>query len=67
VLERYGVSGIGQAGRELVLEKKGGRVAARLLYRLGDRLARERFNLCQMKSSQFGKSQDSGPAFIDMP
>jgi hypothetical protein len=67
VLERYGVSGIGQAGRELTLEKKKSRVAIRFLHRLRDRLARERFNRWQMKSSPFGKSHDSGPAFIDIP
>ena len=67
VLERYGVSGIGHAGRELELEKKGTRVAIRFLYRLRDRLARERFNRWQMKPSPFGKAPDSGPAFIDLP
>lgn len=67
VLERYGVSGIGQAGRELALEKKASRVAIRFLYRLRDRLARERFNRWQMKSSPFGEAHDSGPAFIDIP
>ena len=67
VLERYGDSGIGHAGRELALEQKGSRVAIRFLYRLRDRLARERFNRWQMKSSPFGEAPDSGPAFIDIP
>jgi glycosyl transferase family 25 len=67
VLERYGVSGIGQAGRELELEKKGSRVALRFFYQIKDRLARERFNRWQMKPSPFGKTTDSGPAFIDIP
>lgn len=67
VLERYGVSAIGHAGRELALEKKGSRVATRLLYRLRDRLAREWFNQWQMRSSPFGKAHDSGPAYIDIP
>jgi glycosyl transferase, family 25 len=67
VLERYGVSGIGHAGRELVLEKSGSRVAIRFLYRLRDRLARERFNRWRMKPFPFGKAPDTGPAFIDIP
>ena len=67
VLERYGVSSIGQAERELALEKKASRVAIRFLHRLRDRLAREWFNRWQMKSSPFGKSRDTGPAFIDIP
>jgi glycosyl transferase, family 25 len=67
VLERYGVSSIGQAERELTLEKKGSRVAIRFLHRLRDRLARELFNRWHMKSSPFGKTHDSGPAFIDRP
>jgi glycosyl transferase, family 25 len=67
VLERYGVSDIGQAGRELALENKGSRVAVRFLHRLRDRLARERSNLWQMKSSPFGKTNDSGPALIGIP
>jgi glycosyl transferase family 25 len=67
VLERYGVSGIGQAGRELTLEKKRSRVAIRIVHRLRDRLARELFNRWHMKSSPFGKTHDSGPAFIDIP
>jgi glycosyl transferase family 25 len=67
VLERYGVSGIGHAGRELALEKKRSRVAIRFLYRLKDRLAREWFDRWQTKSSPFGEPPDSGPAFIDIP
>jgi len=66
VLERYGESGIGHAGRELAPENTGSRVAIRFLYRLRDRLARERFNRWRMKSSPFGEAPDSGPAFIDI-
>jgi hypothetical protein len=47
--------------------EKGSRVAIRFLYRLRDRLARERFNRWQMTSSPFGKAHDLGPAFIDTP
>jgi GR25 family glycosyltransferase involved in LPS biosynthesis len=54
LLEPYGVSGIGQAERELALEKKGSHVAIRFLHRLRDRHARELFNRWHMKSSPFG-------------
>jgi glycosyl transferase family 25 len=66
VLERYGVSAIGQADREAALEKGSSRLG-RLLYRLGDRLAREGFNRRRMKPHPFGKTRDSGPAFVDIP
>jgi glycosyl transferase family 25 len=67
VVERYGVSAIGQADREQTLEKKGSSRLGRFLYRLRDRLARERFNRWQMKPNPFGKTRDSGPVFIDAP
>jgi glycosyl transferase family 25 len=66
VLERYGVSAIGQADRERALEKKGSSQLARFLFRLRDRLVRERFNRWHMKPYPFGKTQDSGPVFIDI-
>jgi glycosyl transferase, family 25 len=65
VMERYGVSAIGQADREQALEKKGSNRLARFLYRIRDRLARERFNRRHMKPYPFGKTHDSGPVFID--
>jgi hypothetical protein len=66
VLERYGVSAIGQADREAALEKGNSRLA-RLFHRVRDRLARERFNRWKMKPYPFGKTRDSGPVFIDTP
>jgi glycosyl transferase family 25 len=67
VLERYGVSAIGQADREGALEKKTGIRLARFLHRVRDRLARERFNRWRMKPYPFGKTRDTGPVFIDAP
>jgi glycosyl transferase family 25 len=67
VLERYGASAIGQADRERALDKKGSSQVARFLFRLCDRLVRERFNRSYMKSNPFGKTHDSGPAYIDAP
>lgn len=65
VLERYGVSAIGDLQRETMAHVRPSDRARRLFFRIKDRMAREVFNRRILRTRPFGRIADIGPAFID--